>query len=144
MKTALHCIEHNILVIFNDLSYLVESFNNQVKISCDFVEFVSSKEMVNVLHLLDVGEQVPVVDSEVGGKLLSAVFVREQSYRLLVLVWEGRLRGCECVCMGRGRGCVCEFSILHVSKNSILKFVGKINTLSNEIYNENFLCIFNS
>lgn len=47
--------------------------------------------MVDVLHLLNVGEEVPVVDSEVSGQLLGAVFVREWSNGLLVLVWEGRL-----------------------------------------------------
>lgn len=76
---------------YNDLSYLIESFDDEVKVGRDFVEFVSPKEMVDVLHLLNVGEEVPVVDSEVSGQLLGAVFVREWSNGLLVLVWEGRL-----------------------------------------------------
>ena len=52
--------------------------------------------MVDILHLLDVGEQVPVVDSEVGSQLLSTVLVGEWNYWFLILVWEGRLQGGGC------------------------------------------------
>ena len=51
-----------LLVFYSEPSYLVESFNDEIKVGCDFVELVSSKEVIDVLHLLYVWEEVPVVD----------------------------------------------------------------------------------
>ena len=74
--------------IYSLTTDLVKSSDDEVKVRRNFVELVSSKEMVDVLHLLDVGEQVPVVHCQVSGQLLSAVLLGKNSSWLLVLVRE--------------------------------------------------------
>lgn len=40
---------------------LVKSSDDEVKVCGDSVELMSAKKIVDILHLLDVGEKVPVI-----------------------------------------------------------------------------------
>ena len=71
--------------------YLVESPDEQVKVSGNLAEFVSSKYAVDQLHLLCVCEQVPIVDSEMCRYFARSLFLREGSHWLCILVRQRRL-----------------------------------------------------
>ena len=75
---------------------LVEPPEEQVEVGDYLVELVPAKHLVDELHLLDVGEEVPVVDHQVSRNLTSRV-LGERGGWFLQLVGQGRLRG-------RGRG----------------------------------------
>ena len=54
---------------------------------------MAPKQLVDELHLLDIGEEVPVVEGQVCGYLSAAVFLGERRGWLLVLVRQRRLQG---------------------------------------------------
>ena len=76
-------------------TYLIKSSDEVVKVGCDLAKLVSTKDLVNELHLLNVGEQVPVVNGEMSGNLTRTVSLREEGDWFLVLVRKWRL----CVCV---------------------------------------------
>ena len=78
-----------------------------VKVGCDLAKLVPAKDLVDELHLLDVGEQVPVVNGKVSGNLTRAVSLWKGGHWFLVLVREWGLHVCVCVCV-----CVCVVNIL--------------------------------
>ena len=66
-------------------SYFSKPSHQQVKVRDDLSKLVPAKDSVDNLHLLSVGEEVPVVESEVSCDLAGRV-LREWKYWLLVLV----------------------------------------------------------
>ena len=81
-------------------TYLIKSSDEVVKVGRDLAKLVSTKDLVNELHLLDVGEQVPVVNGEMSSNLTRTVSLREEGDWFLVLVRKWWL--CVYVCGGRG------------------------------------------
>ena len=78
------------------MTYLIKSPDEMVEVGCDLAKLVSAKDLVDELHLLDVGEQVPVINGKVSGNLTRAVSLWKRGHWLLVLVREWGL--CVCVC----------------------------------------------
>ena len=73
--------------------YLVEAPDQEVQVCGDPAKLMAAKQLVDELHLLDVGEEVPVVECQVCGYLSAAVFLGERCGWLLVLVRQRRLQG---------------------------------------------------
>ena len=79
------------------VTHLYKPAEHQVKV-CDYLpKLVSTEDEVDELHLLCVGEEVPVKEGQVGRDLTRRV-LGERGRRLLILVWQRRLREAE----GRG------------------------------------------
>ena len=77
------------------VTYLIKSSDEVVKVGRDFAKLVSTKDLVNELHLLNVGEQVPVVNGEMSGNFTRTVSLWEGGHWFLVLVGKWGL----CVCV---------------------------------------------
>lgn len=60
------------------VTHFVEPANQHIQVGGDLAKLVSSEDRVNELHLLDVGEEVPVVEGEVGGNVTRPVLLRKQ------------------------------------------------------------------
>ena len=93
-KVKATCTGNNqikVAAVVSHFTHLVKSSNDQVKVCGDSVELVSSEEVVDVLHLLDVGEEIPVVDGQVSCQLLRTVLLRERCGGLLILIRQRRL-----------------------------------------------------
>ena len=67
------------------LPHLGKSADKEVEVSNHLPKFVSAEDHVDELHLLGVGEEVPVVQGQVSRNLATRV-LRERGGRLLVLV----------------------------------------------------------
>ena len=49
--------------------YLIEATDQQVQVTGDLVEAMAAKDLVDELHHLDIGEEVPVIDCEMSSYL---------------------------------------------------------------------------